>query len=288
LQAKATTEQNVTALDDNPTLAGQILNQQTEESQTNQYQSNITQLQNLSTASNSAITALQTLVSKATEITTSVDGLSSKDDMATDATQVAALIQQALALVNTQYQGNYIFGGNQATTQPFTATTDADGNVTAVTYSGDANTNQVAIGPHATVSATVPGANTTGIGERGLVTDTRYGADLFNHLIALQQHLAAGDSTTVSTTDSTALNNDDNNIINQVASSGAVASQLQTTSSLLTTLSSNLSTSISSENTADIAQTMTQLSQAQTAYQAALESGVKIMGTSLLNYLPVS
>jgi flagellin-like hook-associated protein FlgL len=42
---------------------------------------------------------------------------------------------------------------------------------------------------------------------------------------------------------------------------------------------------ISNSSSADLMNTMVQLSQAQTAYQAALQSGVKIMNLSILNYI---
>jgi flagellin-like hook-associated protein FlgL len=43
---------------------------------------------------------------------------------------------------------------------------------------------------------------------------------------------------------------------------------------------------ITNASSANLVNTMVQLNQAQTAYQAALESGSKIMSLSLLNYLP--
>ena len=42
---------------------------------------------------------------------------------------------------------------------------------------------------------------------------------------------------------------------------------------------------MSNDTNADLAQTLTQLSQTQTAYQAALESGTMVMGLSLLEFL---
>jgi flagellin-like hook-associated protein FlgL len=42
---------------------------------------------------------------------------------------------------------------------------------------------------------------------------------------------------------------------------------------------------ISNASGADMVQTIVQLNQAQTAYQAALQSGSKIMQLSLLNYI---
>ena len=44
-------------------------------------------------------------------------------------------------------------------------------------------------------------------------------------------------------------------------------------------------TQVSNATSTDLATTLTKLSQAQTAYQAALESGVTIMNLSILDYI---
>jgi flagellin-like hook-associated protein FlgL len=46
-----------------------------------------------------------------------------------------------------------------------------------------------------------------------------------------------------------------------------------------------LGTTISGDSGADVAVATTQLTEAQTAYQAVLESSARIMQTTLLNYL---
>jgi len=80
------------------------------------------------------------------------------------------LIQEALQAANTQdAQGHYIFGGTVNNQPPFAATTDASGNVTAVTYNGNTNTSVSQIGPGQTATAQVPGENTTGTGAAGLL-----------------------------------------------------------------------------------------------------------------------
>ena len=64
---------------------------------------------------------------------------------------------------------------------------------------------------------------------------------------------------------------------------------MQSRLNLAATITSNSSQSldkmISDASSADVVQTMVQLNQAQTAYQAALQSGAKIMQLSILNYL---
>jgi flagellar hook-associated protein 3 FlgL len=145
--------------------------------------------------------------------------------------------------------------------------------------------NQTEIAPGVTVSVDVPGENTTGSGAQGLITDSRTGADLFNHLISLQNNLLAGNTSAVTGTDTANLQNDENNLTYQVAYNGNVQTRLNTASSFATSQTNSLTGLISNASSADLATTITQLTQAQTAYQAALQSSASIMQLSILNYL---
>jgi flagellar hook-associated protein 3 FlgL len=286
LQSEATTGLKFTSPEDDPSGMSDALELQTDSSANTQYQSNITQLQDSATTSYNALNGLQTLISQASTIAAGVDGTTSQPAMAADATQIGAIIQQALQLANTQdSSGNYIFAGTNASSPPFAATTDANGNVTGVTYQGNTSVAQAEIAPGVTVSAQTLGANTTGTGPRGLITDSRYGADLFNHLISLQNDLSSDNATAVSNTDVQNLSNDENNIAYQVGSNGVVQSELTNTSDVATQQGTNLTTQMSNLTSANLATTLTQLQQTETAYQAALESGVQVMQISLLNYI---
>lgn len=286
LQNQATTGLNFSLPEDNPSGMAAVLNLQASSTANQQYQSNITQLQNQATTVSSALTSLQSIINKAGEIATQTDSLSSPTQLTANATQVQQLIQQALQIGNTKdSQGNYIFGGNNTTTPPFTATTDANGNVTGVTYNGSSSTNQVEIAPGVTVSAQLPGANTSGSGPAGLFTDSGSGADLFNHLISLQQDLTSGNTAAVTSTDSPNITKDENNLANQVSANGSLQSRLQVTSNLATQQGLGITSQISGKTDADMATTITRLQQTETAFQAALQSSVMVMNLSILDFI---
>jgi flagellar hook-associated protein 3 FlgL len=286
LQGEATTGLAFSQPGDNPAGMSQALDLQTDSSANTQYQNNITQLQDSATTSYNALNGLQTIISEANTIAAGVSGTSGQAALTTDATEISGLIQQALQLANTQdSNGNYIFAGTDSSTSPFVAATDANGNVTGVTYQGNTSVAQSEIAPGVTVSAQTLGANTTGTGPRGLITDSRYGADLFNHLISLQNDLASGNVGAVTTTDRQNLSNDENNIAFQVGSNGVLQSTLTNTNSVASQQGTNLTTQMSNLTNANLATTLTQLQQVETSYQAALESGVQVMQTSLLDYL---
>jgi flagellar hook-associated protein 3 FlgL len=231
--------------------------------------------------------SLQTLVSQVNDIATeAANGTDSTSQLSAYATQMASLIQQAVQIGNTQdANGNYIFSGTATDTPPFATTTDASGNITGVTYQGNTEVAQNDIGPNMTISAQVPGENNTGSGAEGLFADSRTGANLFSDMISLQQNLASGNTSAISSTNVPALTNDENNVINQISANGVTQSALTAAGNIAGTNSTSLTTQIGNNTGANMAQTLTELSQTQTAYEAALESGEMVMSVSLVNFL---
>jgi flagellar hook-associated protein 3 FlgL len=288
LQNEAATGQSIQAPEDNPAGMEQALGLQAQNSDVSQYASNISTLQNRSTLVSNALQQLKTITDRVNELATESDGLSSSAELQANASETTQLIQQAVQVMNSKDGDQYLFGGTSSGQAPFAATTDANGNVTGVTYQGNSSVTENEIGQNSTVSVDIPGENNTGSGERGLVSDSRYGADLFNHMISLQNDLLSGNTNAITTVDQPALTNDENNIIYQVSNNGAAQARLQVAASAATTQQNALSTSLTNVAGADLTTTLTQLTQAQNAYQIALQSSSTIMQlkTSLLAYLP--
>ena len=287
LQNQAATGKRISQLDDDPATMRQVLDLQVQDSQIAQYQQNISSLQTQATSSYNAISGLQNISARAGEIATLADGTKSPQELSTYATEVTQLIQQGVQLMNSTSQGAYLFGGTQSNQPPFVSASDSSGNVTGVTYQGNESVPGAEIAAGATVSVQVPGANTSGSGPAGLITDSRNGADFFNHLIALQNHLLAGNTSAISSVDAPALAKDEDNITSQMANNGLIQSHLSTADSLATTQSLSVRQTVSQDSDADLAQTLTQLSASQTAYQTALQSGAKLLSSNetLLTYL---
>ncbi len=285
LQNQAATGQKLTLPEDDPAAMQRVLNLQAESLANTQYQNNIAALQNQATSTYGAINGLKTISDRAGEIATLADGTKSPQDLAAYATEVNGLIQQAVQLANTKYQGDYILAGTATGAAPFVATTDSSGNVTAVAYQGNTSVAQSEIASNVTATAQTLGANTTGSGPRGLITDSRYGADFLNHLISLRNDLQAGNTAAIAATDHPALAKDEDNFLFHISANGTLQARLTATNDLAAQHGTDLDGQISQDRDADIAQTITQLKQAQTAYSAALQSGSSILNLSLLNYL---
>lgn len=286
LQTESATGQRIQNPEDDPSAVQQVLNMQSESSELQQYQSNIATLQGTATAASSAVTGLQQITSQVADIATSAgSGTVSQDDLDNYAAEVNQLISQAVSTANTQYNGNYLFGGTIDNQAPFVATTDSNGQITSVAYQGNTSTASAEIAEGVTISVVSPGANATGSGAGGLITDSRTGADLFAHMISLRNDLLSGNVTAVTDTDLPALTADQQNQILYATNVNVAEGRLTAATTSAENQQTSLTTLISNDADADIAQTITSLSQVQYAYQAALESGATILKQSLLDYL---
>jgi flagellar hook-associated protein 3 FlgL len=288
LENEVTTGLSVQAPSDNPDAMVTTLNDLASQSAEQQYSSNITTLQSQANSVYGVLQSLQSIVSQAQSIVTEAgSGTATQTTLNDYAGQITALIQQAAQLVNSQdpETGQYLFGGTDSGQQPFTVTTNSSGDVTGVAYNGNSTVDSSEIGPGITVSVGVPGVNNSGSGTQGLITDSRTGADLFNHLISLQNDLLAGDTSAISGTDATNLQDDENNMTYQVASNGNVQTRLSTASSFASNQITSLNQGVSNASSTDVVQAMTQLNQVQESYEAALEVTSRVMEVSLVDFL---
>ena len=189
LQTQAGTGQRFQLASEDPRAMRKVLDLQTEIKSLTQYEKNIGTLRDTLTASFAAINHLKKISDRAGEIATRGDTLRTKEELQALSTEVNQLIEEAVQLANTRHQSNYIFGGTKNTTPPFAVTRDAQNLITGATYQGSATINESEIAESINISVTVPGANTTGSGPRGLLQDTSAGADLIGHLISLRDNL---------------------------------------------------------------------------------------------------
>ena len=284
-QQQAATGQKVTLPEDDPVAMRRILDLQAEGKTVGQYQRNIGRHQELGTATYAVIKSLKKVSDRASELAVRADSLKSPEELRIMGKEVSELIKGAVQQANAKNRGDYLLAGTKSDQPPFVLTTDTDGNVTSVTYQGNASLAESEIAEGVTVTAQAAGANTTGSGPRGLITDNRFGADFFNHLIALQNNLNAGDTAAIAATDRAALAQDEENLLIHVGNNGAIQSRLEAARAIATTRGQTLEQLVSNEADADLAQTLVKLNQTQTAYQAALQSGARILNTSLLDYI---
>jgi flagellar hook-associated protein 3 FlgL len=272
LQGEVSSGLAVTQPSDNPPVFGQVIQEESQSNQLAQFNQNGTQAISVANASYAGLSSLTQIFDRATELATEGTGTLGASANAGYADEMTQLVQQAVTVANSQSDGNYLFAGTAVSTKPFTTTTDSSGNISAVTYVG--NNEQTAIPLSATSSVTPSTSGTTNAGM----------ATMINNMIAVANALSSGDAAAVQSA-ATALNGSEDVLSNAVADNGAVQLGIQSQQTQEQSNATEVSSLISTQTDANLPTIITQLDQAQLAYQAAMETAAKVMQLSLVNYL---
>ncbi len=284
LQTQVSTGQRIQTAEEDPLAMQQVLQLRDSSAASAQYANNIQTHQEYASITGDLLKSLTKILDRAQELAVSADGTDSPETLKTYGVEVEQLIKQALEIVNTQHRGEYLLAGTKTDTAPFTAATDSENNITSVSFSGNTTVAQSQIAPALLISSRLVGENNTGSGERGLIADSRFGADFFAHLINLQKQLNTGDLTGVAQS-RTDLKADEDNVFYHVGDNAALQSRLEASLNMTQDNKLNLEGEISRRSDADMASTIVRLNQTQTSYQATLQSAASILNLTLLDYL---
>jgi flagellar hook-associated protein 3 FlgL len=273
LQTQISTGQRISEPEDDPAAVASVLNLESQLRQVQQYGQNATQALTVSQASYAGLQSIKSISDRAGELATLGTGTLGSDAMSAYGTETDQLIEQAVQAANTSFGGNYLYGGTAVSTPPFTVTRDPTTNeITGVTYAGNQSQAAIPLSTSTSISPTTDGTTNSGL------------ADFVNHLVSLRDALNSGDTTAVSNVQS-GLSTSEDVIVSAIATTGGVQTRIEAAQTQQTSESTNLNSVISSQVNADLPTTIVKLNQAQTAYQAALQSAVNVMQLSILNYL---
>jgi flagellar hook-associated protein 3 FlgL len=272
LQTQVATGQRIFQPEDDPAAVGRVLDLQSEQRKIGQFQSNAARAMEVSQASFPGLQSVKTISDRAGEIGTLGSGAFNPSQLQAYGSEVNQLIEQALQVSNSKFGNDYIYGGTKVDTLPFVAVRDAQGNVTSVTYAGNANQASIPLSETANISAQTSGATNAGLG------------DFINHLVALRDALNLGDSAGVTATQ-TNLQTSEDLVVNALAEHGGVQARIQANQDQQTDRVTDLEKLVSGETDVDLPTSIVKLQQTQTAYQAALQSAASIMRISLLDYI---
>ncbi|MFA5262804.1 MAG: flagellin [Opitutaceae bacterium] len=277
LQTQVSTGQRIFQPEDDPAAMGRVLSLKSEKSQLTQFKTNAAYALDLSNATYSALTSINKISDRAGEIATLSTGSITTETYDAYAEEVNQLIEQGTQLANTKLGNNYLFAGTNLSSPAYTRTPPT-GDIASVTYAGNAS--QVTI-PLSENSSIAPGSTTQ--------TNNDI-ATFINDLIALRDALKSKDPAAVATVKenligSDTISGDENNIVNALSAQGAIQMRIEISNTQRTARLDNIDKLVSGEVDVDLPEAITKLSQATTAYEAALQSTSRIMQISLLDYL---
>lgn len=273
--AVATTGKRIQQASDDPTASTQVMSSNTTLRALDQYKTNVQRASSRIDTEDSVLSQIGDLITRAKEV-----GLQQGGTTASAATRQVAgaeideLFKQIGQLGNTKFGDEYLFGGDQATTAPFTVT----GTGATLDYTATNST----------------GTRTTQIGDGQSIEVAHNGKQLLvdtGILDAVKKLSAALDqsSPTYGTTGiGDALKDLDSSfdsLQTLVGDVGARSKALDSASENITAYKTNVTTFKSNLEEVDIETAVTELTQRQMAYQAAMLSTSKVMSLTLTDYL---
>lgn len=131
----------VNALSDNPVAAGENVTLSALLQQDVSYQQASTNVSSVLQVKDSALASVISQLTQAITVATQgVNGTQNAAETATTTTELTGIRAEILSLANSSFQGSYLFGGGDGTTEPFTLTASSVSTQPAsVTYQGDSN-----------------------------------------------------------------------------------------------------------------------------------------------------
>lgn len=257
---------------DNPAGAAELVQNQNQQQETDQFLQNTSSVEGLLQTADSTLSSVVDAVNQAISLgTQGANGTNSGANLQAIAQQVQGIQSQVLQLANSSYQGNYLFAGTDTNTVPFTLDPSSqDG----VTYNGNTDVNTVQVAEGDSVQVNVPGSQ--------IFQGT--GGDVFGALQQLITALQSGNTTAVGTA-TTQLGTALSYLSQQRVFYGNVVDQLNSNQTYLQTEQVNLQTAENTIDGANLAQVSTNLSQAETTQSATLAALAKVIPQNLLQYL---
>jgi flagellar hook-associated protein 3 FlgL len=214
-------------------------------------------LQVADSALGSVVTELTSAISLATSAN---NGTMNSSNVKSISNQISGILNEVLSLANTSYQGNYIFGGTQTSTTPFTLTTTTSPATTS--YNGDGNINYLETPSGQKIQLNVSGSQIF----LGSGTNSVFGA--LNNLVA--DYSSGTVNTAQAVSDTEALNTALNYVSQQRVTIDNSITQLTAASDAVTNQQTQLTAAQTNLMQADVASVSTQLSLTETQ-QTALE-----------------
>lgn len=214
------------------------------------------------------------------------------------AEKIDAILEEMLGYANAQFEDRYIFAGFETDTQPFTAVRNGQGEITSVAYNGNNATVEAIqreVGENTRLTINVDGKEVF-VDPSGTSTSEK----VFNELIKLRDDirsnkpLAPDDGSippygypTVDylTQHLTALDNVLETMDLKRAELGQRGKSLTRLLDLTRNQRTNLTRTLSEREDLDMAQGALQLTNQLNLYQAAINSGAKIVSPTLMQFL---
>jgi flagellar hook-associated protein 3 FlgL len=274
-QTELSTGLKINTVSDAPDQISELLQTNADLSQTQQVETNLNQVTTEVNTAESTLESSVSLVERAE--TLGAEGANSTSTAATNqnlADELGTVLQQLVSNANTTVEGRYIFSGDSDQTAPYSIDLTQTNPVSA--YQGTAATREIqgADGSQFAVSLTAQDIFDSPNAQQNVFTSIN------NLRVALLNNDSSGINSALADVQTS-----DAFINQQLAFYGTVQDRLTSASNYAQNYDTQLQTQISGIQDANEAQAITQMTEAQTQEQAALESRAQIPKQTLFDYL---
>jgi flagellar hook-associated protein 3 FlgL len=242
----------------------------------NNYANNVTDGTAWTSAADTAMQNIQSMLQRAQELTVGAsNGNQSPTDLASTAAEINQLTDAIKQEANAQYNGQYVFSGTATGTQPYSSAT---GDV----FQGNTGAVNREIGPNSSLQVNADVSSLLGSGQGtadGKLLDT---------LRTIAADMASGNSAAVADLSNNQLNNLQgslNSLEQLQANVGAAQNRLTLASTRIQSLQTSATAALSNDEDVNMASAMTTFSNEQAAFTAALRAGATIVQSSLMDFL---
>lgn len=286
VQNQLSSLKEVSKSSDNPMLVSEIMDLNNSIIQNEEYMNTIEDAIGFSNMQDSAYDAATKSLSRIrTLIQQAATGTVNDGDRKIIKAEVEAEIQTLTDALNTNFGGKYIFSGQNTTTKPFSIERDANGEMTGLNYAGTTDevtsgnlTRRIAQG--VTIELKTDGRELLNE-QNSLDTPDNLGTFLARTLSALE----TGDIKSLSDELLVRAEQEIDNIVTNRTENGAIFNRLEAAKERNVSENLNLESMRSDKQDIDLAEKFMEYTMEQTAYQASLAMGTKILSTSILDYL---
>lgn len=184
------------------------------------------------------------------------------------------LLEGVFQTANTQSNDRFVFAGTRTLAPAYTATRNANGEITAAAYQGNDEQIAIAIAQGVTVAINETGADVF----EGM-------QDIFQMLIGIRDDLRAGDLDSLQQVRLGELDVSEDQLLNALARVGAIQNRLERNTVNTEDVNFQLQELLSDTVDADFAEVVLQLNAQSNAFQAALSAGARVIQPSLLDFI---
>lgn len=274
-QEQVTSGKRINQASDDPAASMSVMTTSSALRALDQYQTNVKRAADRVNLEDQVLSQLGDLVSRAKDLAVQQSSATATDSTRTIANaEIQQIFQQIVDLGNTKFGSEYLFGGDQSATAPFTST--GSGGTLDYTTTTPQGQRSISIGDGQTVAPTHDGKQVfLDTGVLDAMKDLAHSLDPSSPTYGNTGIQAA----------MTKLDNAFDSVQGVVGDTGAMGTRLDTAGQNLDALKSNLTTFKSDLQDVDVEAAMTELTNRQVAYQAALLATSKVTGLSLVDYL---